>query len=1291
MNGKKAGIRHLLALAGATTVAALASGCGSRASDINTVQPGYQKKAIFQQDSEWYYRRTIAKSETTNEYIIEGHGDIQLDRVRWRVEENLLIAYKPYENIPGAQNQEYEGTLNFEGTVVAEFPILYHFDIKRGYDPQTGNETNVIAENTTDRPWTEREYMRVNWSNNLIEGSIYADYSGYWFPVRIVSSALYWTDLQTSPTDEFASRFSNDLVEVTHGAFLGMDIYNCAAFGGYSWAAFGNCGFGEAKVRHSFTRIKEKSDFIPREYPDSYVRTGDDGKAITDPATGEVLREPIYNRFGIFRTEVPTYDRGYGTTESGRLFRAMIFNIWERSTDDNGNEIPMAGRQPKPIIYYLNADYPERWRKAAREVAAEYDRVYRNMVVDIVDDDSTVPEHMFEIRDNDCNAGNIRSFVSNNPDYLSAVSRAVCADGQACDDPLSLVKFGNLTKVCTSLEAATVDPDTGFSAFDWQRIGDNRYNMVVWLNNPQMSPWGGYGPMHSDVRTGQSVSATAFLRGFGYEVAASSIVDYLELINDETNIPDIIYGQDIRKTATQSVERYNQIVKAKNSAAFSGMMEQRIAAHGRNRAELLREIDPDHQLNRLKRARGTQVEEAMITNFDLMMASDGTFNPKNEVASEELVERASPLGRITMSNPYSAARQKARVALSKAGYCFLNYDFDVHWAGLALALKDLPRDQRYQIVAEKLIKHVMLHELGHNVGMAHNFEGSYDALNYGDTFWNWHWGTDEDKLANRYDEHRNSTVMEYIGQGKGAFSDYLGKYDEAAIRFAYGNQVAVFASGAVDPGLEAGNQLREWRYMNDYTKIPDHLCGTSGCGSEDDARDAIRSRSWVTFDPQNPPANEVPFLFCDNTYDRMTPFCSTFDYGSNLREVFANYYTNWSNYFFFNNFLRDRLSPLAWSPDRAIYPLMNALLFVDTVGQYLYYMQASMPGFAQTDLGQDMLTTVASGMNMASEVISTPEPNRMCPWPGSGANGVPQIYIPYYFLNDCDQYASLNSEYSIAAQAIQLPLGDARPSTLGFTEDYEDWDWAFVGSYFDKSNVLWLLGYNRPRFFRFNYDLDMRNYDISLFRLFEPELRTLYNNLVNLDGYFITQDTAIDLGSYWCRSDTDPTVAHLGHFEPRRLIDPTSANPSLPGPSAGCTNAAVIYPTLLRNMPFSAMFYGHALFSSDFDTELDMGKSMKVYVSGADDDYPSWDQLAADQICSCVDAQTGLDYRSIHQPEGVPDIGCRLVERACEAQNDYLGSNGDPGYKDRWRAWMERLEYARDLTRMFDHASIRIR
>ena len=76
--------------------------------------------------------------------------------------------YRAYDYAVGSQNPSTGGDNNTD-TPVLVYKILSHFDIKREYNPGTGEETNVISENEKDRPWSQRQYMRVDWSQNFAD------------------------------------------------------------------------------------------------------------------------------------------------------------------------------------------------------------------------------------------------------------------------------------------------------------------------------------------------------------------------------------------------------------------------------------------------------------------------------------------------------------------------------------------------------------------------------------------------------------------------------------------------------------------------------------------------------------------------------------------------------------------------------------------------------------------------------------------------------------------------------------------------------------------------------------------------------------------------------------------------------------------------------------------------------------------------------------------------------------------------------------------------------------------
>lgn len=181
---------------------ALGSGCAEERDPINQVDVGALPKAFFvgeqledaADDPEFYFRTTVVDVAVGagSEELFTSSDAQPTVRIRWEITERKLIARLAYELIDnidgtgtgtggGARNEEprpaakdgnpapkVPARTTTDGQIVASFDIQKQFDIRRGYTPETGEENNTIEENDKDRPWNQRQYVRVDWSKNLV-------------------------------------------------------------------------------------------------------------------------------------------------------------------------------------------------------------------------------------------------------------------------------------------------------------------------------------------------------------------------------------------------------------------------------------------------------------------------------------------------------------------------------------------------------------------------------------------------------------------------------------------------------------------------------------------------------------------------------------------------------------------------------------------------------------------------------------------------------------------------------------------------------------------------------------------------------------------------------------------------------------------------------------------------------------------------------------------------------------------------------------------------------------------
>jgi hypothetical protein len=315
------------------------AGCAQQLDDINRVQPNYVRKADL--DGTWYMMETVTDLPSTSRATFIGETS-RTEKIVWVVEENYLFAYRSYPLVPGTD--EVDGGYDyadpdFYESPVAAFPILSHFDIQRVYDSSTGEQGNVIDENTSDRPWYEREYMRVDWARNDITDF---DFVSGWLAMP---QASYARDAERQVAGSiYFERQGDDLVyfDVPRRLLLEPDLYGCIiSWPWYAWDTQ-DCTAAEIELVTSFAHTEPRRDYEPLPYSDQMM-----------------------TRFGYFLTERYVYDPYRGVTESGRSKLIQRHNIWQQSYErDASGEFRTDGEAPHPhslserqvrtVPYYLS-------------------------------------------------------------------------------------------------------------------------------------------------------------------------------------------------------------------------------------------------------------------------------------------------------------------------------------------------------------------------------------------------------------------------------------------------------------------------------------------------------------------------------------------------------------------------------------------------------------------------------------------------------------------------------------------------------------------------------------------------------------------------------------------------------------------------------------------------------------------------------------------------------------------------------------------------------------------------
>jgi len=278
--------------------------CADQQPAVNRVQAYALPKALF--NGEWYYGQTVVDVPGTLTFTMVGNTNYNgMYRIRWDIQENYIYARKSYELIEGAK-QINPDTGEFKGTIVGAWKIASHFDIRRQYNATTGEEMNVVEENTSDNKWYDRKYMHVDWSQNIAVDYMFLD-SDEGFNKQPISF---------SDQDSYDSRWrpifdmKNGYIDVTTSIavnpgttyFPGWgSVPTCWLFKG----ANAECSPEVVKIRNSFWKRDPNRDYEPRQHGG-----------------------PQDEWFGFFVADRLTWENHYGITFKSKQKLINRHNIW---------------------------------------------------------------------------------------------------------------------------------------------------------------------------------------------------------------------------------------------------------------------------------------------------------------------------------------------------------------------------------------------------------------------------------------------------------------------------------------------------------------------------------------------------------------------------------------------------------------------------------------------------------------------------------------------------------------------------------------------------------------------------------------------------------------------------------------------------------------------------------------------------------------------------------------------------------------------------------------------------
>ncbi|MCO4759886.1 MAG: hypothetical protein KC502_00120 [Myxococcales bacterium] len=1293
----------------------------------------------------------------------------------------------------------------YRGAPLFAYPISSHFDITFGYSAASGEKNSVKSENTSDRKWYNRDYIRVDWGSgatmsyetDVLAGMIGAGksahatvYEGEVGPegdkFEMGVDTRYGKDVKQKYLT-FVNRYLLSAPTTYLNGFGAIPI--CFFYPWYTGAIY-DCLTEEVKVRTFFLEVP---NFEGTKVPDrQYV--------------AREMDDVEFEKFGFFRSERPAYDTQYTKSFSNAIRRAQRHRIWDRyvkkmETDKSGRQVwtgdfDYSKMTPVPIVYYMNHDHPRELVDASIDIAKQWSVPFTEVVA---------------YHKGGCGAKKTKA------DYDACIKDNSPAHPMfiLCENTDAVAKQAIAAGAPTAEHSGTELGKQFCRNMDKPRIfGDLRYSMMHAVTDPIQIGLYGYGPSAADPLTGELMAGYAHSYVAQMKLGAERAMRTIEYtagvkdFNDIKRASERIYLAEARQLKT-----YGQKAPKSTAAAVAyvkDMIEPPVRARLRNKGLELSDKSGSWAQGRMSILRSNPVLDAKLisgtqdhavhalfkdprvskgasavskTQLDAMSVANwnhiAAFREREKVQME-LAKKNIMLDNFTDSAVMGISHEYGRnydeqfcktyastegtvfnwndllkstdaanagdcdtkgkyesLGLAKGRLChevagknqWVDCSAKILMQRLRIAVNDakggspfaepnkfLPsalysdssdpavrktqeigRDLAFKLrqgikldLWKRIYTGTQLHEVGHTVGLRHNFEASTDAMNYEPTYWALKLGKDgevinpwqRDTVAQSMGnirQHQVASVMDYTSKFNSRFGG-LGLYDHAAIKFGYGDMVEVFNKppkmdtapskdlAALNDYLDEpsdtdastfeifhlGNQdLQKLTRKIHYTSLPKYFGGAAnmydrrsidwktlkGATCNNDT-DCANERQCKPFGSQkyctDVALTEVPYRFCSDEYNGRTPTCATFDEGADTLEIARNSLDDYENYWFFYGYGQDSVT---YHPNRYSGTVMRYMYTAVKQFQYwgIQFSQYNKGDWWKKKFGKTYDLDPNGGLsgalaasetfNVLSQVLARPSTGYYC------YNSTRERYEPYDDReggqNDCQLFTELD----------------------GGRRLYPGWDGSGYmtrpvsgGQFYDRLAAFALLTDPSPPWYvKSNPNEDIRRYFVGFFNFFPKRVMNL------MSGW------AVEEAQYfgWCiingGGGDNPDYVQRRHWVggdqkscPALCDDKTPLKDQ-----AGCRkywlfpDARPTFPSSRFRMPLLGALYGMALLSRGFDRSyIDLSR---VFIKGHSS---SIDTSDAKEVCKFTDPLSGKVYLSPKVSNSLLNPGCLNLEAA---------------------------------------------